>query len=506
MIVFKPRSGAFLSLLLLLLLSGCVAQHRSNDLAEDLQQGDVYNVLHELEKDSPANRDYAQYQLNLGLLQSYVGDFAESVESLQKAKRVIAELQAISVSENIGAVTVNEAVRSYDSTPSERMLLQQLLIVDYLMLGDIGAARVEVLQANVIEKSLPQHDSISGWVASTQYLSGLVYELNREPDNAMISYRRAYKVHQRNHLPVPKALSDSLLYMTSQLGLRDEHRRYQKAFGYRLAARDRGKASLTVLYWGEVVSHKEQRSLSVFVPDLRENIALALPYYRDHYPRTPSLVIDIAGRRTQTQPLDDVEKLVRADLSTESKAIYARAMARMVAKHMAIQHAQRQDDSGIAAAILNIATTVSEQADVRSWNMLPATIQVARLEVPPGRYDIELRGRQLVLSKPGGVPRWDAVSGAPAKVSRAQRQQQTQSQYGMQQRAQGQQGMQQRAQGQQGMQQRAQGQQSQQQVPRPPTPEVQMLKKYATVDLEAGKTSLLFCPSVAQQIYSYKEP
>ena len=56
--------------------------------------------------------------------------------------------------------------------------------------------------------------------------------------------------------------------------------------------------------------------------------------------------------------------------------------------------------------LANIATIATEQADVRSWNMLPANIQVARLAVAEGatvqlpeRAEPVPAGVQLALSR-----------------------------------------------------------------------------------------------------------
>ena len=41
----------------------------------------------------------------------------------------------------------------------------------------------------------------------------------------------------------------------------------------------------------------------------------------------------------------------------------------------------------------NVAAVGTEEADKRSWATLPDRIQVGRVVVPPGTYDIELRWR-----------------------------------------------------------------------------------------------------------------
>ncbi|WP_237445292.1 hypothetical protein [Sinobacterium norvegicum] len=378
-----------MSVFLFFQLAGCsFKQHAFNSLAEDLSRGHVEQVLVEVEKSSYPDRDYVQYQLNIGLLRAYSGDFPGAIEELQKAKQVIAALQAKSVSENVGAVAVNETLRSYSSTPSERMMLQQLLIIAYLLEGDIGGARVEVLQGQVIEQSLPMNSGLSGMVASSHYLAGLVYQINGEPDNAMISYRRALQVMNKSGIKPPKALSDGLLRASLRLGLDDEHRQLVEQFDYQLAPISRESAELVVLYWQGVVSHKSQHFITVYVPSLEHNVSLALPYYPSPPASSRRLAYNLDGKQYKTEILDNIETLARDDLAADSAAIYAAALARMVTKHQAIKEAQKNDSSGFAAAILNIASVVSEVADVRSWNMLPSAVQVQRLDIDAGEYTL----------------------------------------------------------------------------------------------------------------------
>lgn len=372
-------------------------QHQLNNLARELDQGNAAGVLTTVESMDYPERDYAQYQLTLGLLKAVNGDFDSAIVDLQNAKRVIEQLQATSVSENLGAVTVNETLRSYTSSASERMLLQQLLILSYLMQNDLDGARVEVLQAQEIEKSLPD-EGLSGLVASSNYLGGLVYELNGEQDNAMISYRRAYQILQSSELDVPKALRDSLLQLSHRLGLNNEYARYQQQFGTDFTLRDDTQGQLVVLYWGGVVSPKKQWFMTVFEPSLGHNISLALPYYDKEYPQQAQLSFTVAGQSLHTEELDNVELLARADLDAQSAEIYAAALARVLVKQTMVHELEKQKDGELAAMVMGITNMVTEVADVRSWNMLPATIQISRIALPGGEYYLQQPDQAQLLS------------------------------------------------------------------------------------------------------------
>lgn len=383
------RSRRYLAIIGFSLLQGCsMQQHQLNDLAQTLDNGNASQVLTEVAQREYPERDLAQYKLTLGLLRAVSGDFAGGINELQAAKAEITQLQALSVSENIGAVTVNETLRSYISTASERMLLQQLLILSYLMEDDLDGARVEVLQMQELAKSLPDN-GLSGLVSSSYYLGGLVYELGDETDNAMISYRQAYQIMQTSKVSIPNVLQDSLLLASKQLGLRSEHEKFVKEFGRDIKVVDRSKSQLVLVYWGGVVSAKQQRYLSVYAPSLGYNISLALPYYADKYVKPTPWRFTVLGKTAETEIFDDVNLLARADLDAESAAIYAAALARVIIKQTALHEVKKKDEDGLATLLLNITSMISEMADVRSWNMLPASIQVQRVELDAGTYYLQ---------------------------------------------------------------------------------------------------------------------
>ena len=83
------RSVKVTLLLVLALLSGCVAQHKVNSLAESLQVAGADSTLAALEKINPNNRDRAQYLLNRGTLYRLNGNIDASTEDLEAAKSII---------------------------------------------------------------------------------------------------------------------------------------------------------------------------------------------------------------------------------------------------------------------------------------------------------------------------------------------------------------------------------------------------------------------------------
>lgn len=384
--MLSTRKTALTVLLPVLLQACAVHQQKVNSLAEQLERSTPEATLLSLQSTNSPEHDRAQYLLNSGLLKSITGDFEGAIHDLQSAKDTLNSLQATSVSENLGAATINETLRSYDGSASERVLLHVLLSINYMMLNDLDAARVEVLQADVVMKELAREDKPIGQLASAHYIAGLIYELGGELDDAMISYRKAANIMALRNMSPPPALKKTLLSLSQRLGLDEEYTKYREQFDSAVKPPTPDAAEIVVIYWDGVVTSKRGNSLSVWVPTLNQAVSLALPYYPpSNYVEKP-FTLSISGQYHRTETIEDIEALLREDMDDESAAIYAMTLARMVSKYKIVKSAGNQDDS--LGLFINIFTVLSEVADTRSWNMLPSSIQFARFSLPAGEYSL----------------------------------------------------------------------------------------------------------------------
>lgn len=363
----------------LLLQTGCTAW-KVNQLASGLPQAGPEATLQRLQSIQPSSRDRAQYLLNSGTLKFYTGDFIGSKADLAQAKSIMDSLQALSVTENLAAVTTNETLRSYSGTPSDRVLVHLMMALCYLFTGDAEGARVEVLQADVTMQQVAKSSGVSGQMASARYLAGVIYELNGEFDDALISYNRAYNIMQDRGETIPPALQSALLNLSLRQGRDDEYQRYKTQFGAEGHRLESGQIEWLMIYFDGVVSNKTEARLSVYSGEVNALVTVVVPRYQNAYYQPRFLSFSAAGEQVRTGILENVDKRAREDLQQQQASIMAAATLRAVAKYQMVSKAQENGDS--SAVLMNLFTVLSEQADVRSWNMLPASIQIARLRVP----------------------------------------------------------------------------------------------------------------------------
>ncbi|SES64142.1 hypothetical protein [Thalassotalea agarivorans] len=364
---------------ILLLLSACTANNRTAaSIAQQLNRTmAAETAVEKIAKIDYNDRDTAQHYLNLGYLQLVTGDFDSAISSLTRAKVTMRNLQAMSVSENLSAVTVNETLRAYTGWPTDRVMTHGLLAIAYIMKSDVDGARVEMLQADTLMQQLAESNNELGQLAFIRYLAGLVYELNGETDNALISYRKSYEIVEQRSQFVPHALQVALLRMSQQVGLKNEYDQYRAAFDVEAVNQSemQGVAHHVIYFDGVVSQLKETRTMVWYDID-GTYLNVALPRFgRDNYsPRNAT--VETQSNLLRTEMIEDLERRARNDFDDELPRITATAVARAATKYAAVKSAHDQDP--MLGAFANILTLASEVADLRQWNTMPSSAQVAR--------------------------------------------------------------------------------------------------------------------------------
>ncbi len=118
----------------------------------------------------------------------------------------------------------------------------------------------------------------------------------------------------------------------------------------------------------------------------------------------PALAVSIDDRRTGvTETITDVGRMAEEQFEAVYPQILAKAVARRAMKKIALYGVKSAVDTDNVWAHLLLevgamAWQSSETADTRCWNLLPAEIQVVRLEVPAGDHKITLQPTDRIFS------------------------------------------------------------------------------------------------------------
>ncbi len=398
-------------LLSLLLLQGCaLTQQQSTGMSHYLDSHSLTETLAKLQSQSPEPRDLPMHLLNRGLVHHLIGNYQRSNQDLEAAKLALEKVQAISVTEGLASSTLNETFNDYSATPSERVLLHAVMALNYLALNDLGGARVEALQTDLRIRELAEE---SADLASARFIAGLVFELNQEWSDAMISYRKAEQALTRRKLSIPAVLQARLLNSSQQLGLEQEYQQYAARFASQLAPLPADYAEVLVLSLSGKVSAKQPRMISIYAPSLGHFVTIAQPYYPPRKSPVVSASPQLAGQPLTLGLLEDVEGLAREALQAGEAKRVALSLSRMAAKHQMVKKARNQDP--LLGLLTDLASVFTEVPDLRSWSLLPAAIQVGSLRLPVGsdrlldisvsgspqpgqRLEVKSAGLQLLIS------------------------------------------------------------------------------------------------------------
>jgi hypothetical protein len=388
-------------------LAGCATfSDTIRSTERSLAQQQPTLALIEYEKLSPGSADRVLYLMNKGMLLRMAGDYEQSTKTLEEAKNLIDNLRGVSVREQALSLAVNDGARSFIGEDFEQVMVHAYLALNYLDLRRLDAARVEALQVDVLLREIAQGSS-SPYAedAFSRYLTGIVYEDEREWSDAMIAYRKAYEAYQgqveRFGVAVPETLKHDLIRLADRMGLTQEAERYRKSFaiGDTLSAEElleRGEIVLTV--HAGLAPVKRENAATVLNPGSGRMLRLALPQYHPRAQPFGYARVSIESHSASTSRVVNIDAMAMKSLESRMPAITARALARMIAKDSVAKAAagdQRSSGQALAGLLVNVAAVAAERADTRSWFTLPGEIHLARLPLPPGKYRgrIELYGR-----------------------------------------------------------------------------------------------------------------
>ena len=416
----------------LLIISGCATfTEQFSGVERHLVNGRPAQALKTLEAKPGPERDRVLYLLNKSMLQRMNGDFEASNSSLEQSKKLMQKLSALSVSETTTSLIINDATSSYAGDPHEQVMVHMIKAINYLQLGQRDSARVEALQMDIRLRELSARSGTRlaySEDAFGRYLAGVIYEELGEESDAMISYRKAYESYsaQKKHFAValPNELKKGLLRMSLRMGMNNEHLKYRKEFKstqFITVAESRKNGSLIFLFGNGLGPKKHEKNISLRDYKNGQLHRIALPYYKSRPAILGGVRLQAGERKVDGDLVDDIDAIAKKTLDEQMPAITARALARAVAKSAMVREARRQDKNskngnGLLGLLVNIATVVTERADTRSWVTLPSEVHMARLNLPPGKYDIMVQ----FLGQRGGVVDSMVLPGIEIKAGKNQ--------------------------------------------------------------------------------------
>ncbi|HLU69839.1 MAG TPA: hypothetical protein VKZ88_03610 [Fibrobacteria bacterium] len=402
------------------------------------------------------------YNMDMGLLFHYAGRYDSSIVYFARAADVHDALFTRSVTNEAASLLVNDNARPYRGRPYEILWLRVFQAFNYLAVGNPDGARVEMRQAQLLVDEYRRTADAGEYRDDPLYrgTAALVYDLLGERDDAAISVFHAVKFYRDTKAAVPQGLATYACGLLSAADRPDDIRLLAlecpaSALAKRPTATESGEIVVVGMLgrapavgetsfqgtWirdGLLVFHyrdAEGKTVTDALPApglppseaakagrTRSGTTLSIKWAMPSLREVPvqSRVLKVApvsgpiGAGAQAHPVTgepwaNSGDLLEQDLEANRTAVLLRTVTRVVVRTIAAEKAKAElrSDNPFLNLITNLGTDFLsgqlEKADVRSWFLLPRTVQFARLTVPPGRHALEVRaegaGGALVLAE-----------------------------------------------------------------------------------------------------------
>lgn len=371
------------------------------------------------------NMERGRYAQLIGNSEVSIVDFRASMEKIKENDEK-ALISASDIGANIAATMVNDNAIPYEGEGYERVLLHHYQALNYLKKKDLEGAGVEVRRANAeqndslkrfekdVEKAqeeaqkkkinansaskidiqYAQMDEVAGKVknsfqnAYTFYVSGFIYELLQQPNDAYIDYKKALEIYPEN-----RYLQKDVLRLAVKLDMREEFDELKLRFPAEnkqfIDESVAGSGELLVLFEDGFVPQKQE--VKIPIPINSGLISIAFPIYKGKWSaQMPLTILNNNERIGSTEPICDVRALAVKALKEKAPVIATRQIIRAVAKGVTSAAAKKKGGE-LGQFAVNVWNLISESADLRSWLTLPADAQILRTTLPGGSYKLSLQ-------------------------------------------------------------------------------------------------------------------
>lgn len=356
-----------------------------------LQNGQFTEALAQLKvlADEPGN-DRLIYLLDYATALQITGNYTESNKYFLMADKFADIQDYTSLSLETGSFLFGEEMVQYKGEDFEVVLINAMTAINFLCLGDLDSAMVEVRRLNEklrryrLEAKRKFTDN-----ALALYLSAIIYEANKNWDDAAIAYEQVYNVD-----PSFRPLREDLIRSNIKARRWDAAKKWKAAFPEVIEQsswKNDKSGELIVVYqqgWGP---RKNFRQDNFRFPTMYPVWSGKLSITPKAYPLNIENASPL-GPFKNDETLFSVEKVAIASLDDQYAALIARRIGGVVVKEVVAQRIRK--DNQLLGDIALLAMYASDRADLRQWSTLPRTFKVYRLPLPPGEYRLEIDGME----------------------------------------------------------------------------------------------------------------
>lgn len=384
------RLTAYVGLFFLLLTTGCASYQSKVDKARSsLMARDYDAALKDLEPlANKEDGDQLVYLLDYGTALQVSGKIDDSNRTFLKADKLSEMIDYQSISRVAGSLALSEGMVQYKGDTFEKIFINAYLAMNFLEQGKLDDALVEARRINEKYQKYRQDEKQKFELNPfSKYLSALIWEANRDYDDAYIAYQEAYKLD-----PGIPHIDEDLIRSAKLARRMDTYQDWKKKFPQVKENPDwynKSMGELVIIYqqgWGprKYAAKNEYRLPALYPTPSSTKIA--------------RLTID-GGETLVSHPIYDVQDAAIKTLKEDYGILVAKRVAGIASK--AVLADQVRQKNQLLGDLTFLALNIADQADLRQWSMLPQTIQLIRVPLKPGEYKFNLEGLSIVGNPTG---------------------------------------------------------------------------------------------------------
>jgi hypothetical protein len=355
------------------------------------------------------------FWLDRGLTEQSAGRYQDSIESFEKAKGLFRELYTTSLTQEGASWLFNDRAQAYRGADYEYVLLNVFQAINFVMMGNVVEAlveardldaRVQVFDSEAYRKQRGDHFEDNGFA---RLWFGLLYEAlggTAALNDAWISYRQSLLVYdnyyEKKYVPLllqEELISSAMYFQDDELAVLQT--RFPTARPMALAQKQQKARIYVICFLGQAPA-KVSDSILIPVGD-----GMVTSFSLPRLVRRPSEVVGARIQVVGDGPQQTVETELGVDIADLAERaiisgrawLVAKAALRPALKQLVLRQQKKNlekrfgGEAGFVFGLLASAYNLySEQADLRSWEILPEQIRVARIFVDPGQYRMFLEG------------------------------------------------------------------------------------------------------------------
>jgi uncharacterized protein len=417
--------------LMVLALTSCATYYQANQsFNQDFERGNLQSALATLQantKEANSKREFL-YNVNTGLVLSMMSRYEESNAYFEKAFLFGEDYRRNYLNEAASYLT-NPNVTTYRGEDHEHLMLLYYKAINYLKLGDTESALVECRRVNIRLQQLSdryENENKFQRDAFIHTLMGLIYEADKDYNNAFIAYRNAVTIYEEDYarlfsIAMPDQIKIDLLRTASLSGFTTEFEFYKEKWGMNDYQVPPVAGAEVIFFWHNGLAPVKAEWGINFVIDRRDNwvyfynrelginfpfslegydkndreglsslevFRVAFPRYleRPQYFQSASILAN--GNEQSLQLLEDVNKIAFKSLQQRMHLEFSKALIRVALKKVT-EHQVKKEDRALGS-VLGVINAITEKADTRNWQTLPHSIYYTRVPLPEGESKVTL--------------------------------------------------------------------------------------------------------------------